>query len=100
MEEGFLLLKIKVAFVPTLLVCVIKAIHGAQMGKIDEISGVKGEQSCWIIIIKEDRRAEEKGINPVCFLFMKRKLGDGLSTLFWDDVCCGVMGASLRIDSL
>ncbi|GJU03458.1 hypothetical protein Tco_1113796 [Tanacetum coccineum] len=60
------------------------AIHGAN-GKIDEISG-KGANSCWINIIKEVRRLEEKGINLL--LFMKKKLGNGLSTLFWDDVWC------------
>ncbi|GJY80623.1 RNA-directed DNA polymerase, eukaryota, reverse transcriptase zinc-binding domain protein [Tanacetum coccineum] len=69
---------------PTLWSRVIKAIHGAN-GKIDEISG-KGANSCWINIIKEVRRLEEKGIN--LFLFMKKKLGNGLSTLFWDDVWC------------
>ncbi|GKD81605.1 hypothetical protein Tco_1348444, partial [Tanacetum coccineum] len=42
--------------------------------------------SCWINIIKEVRRLEEKGINLL--LFMKKKLGNGLSTLFWDDVWC------------
>ncbi|GJZ83996.1 RNA-directed DNA polymerase, eukaryota, reverse transcriptase zinc-binding domain protein [Tanacetum coccineum] len=60
------------------------AIHGAN-GKIDEISGI-GANSCWINIIKEVRRLEEKGINLL--LFMKKKLGNGLSTLFWDDVWC------------
>ncbi|GKA28365.1 RNA-directed DNA polymerase, eukaryota, reverse transcriptase zinc-binding domain protein [Tanacetum coccineum] len=69
---------------PTLWSRVIKAIHGAN-GKIDEISG-KGANSCWINIIKEVRRLEEKGINLL--LFMKKKLGNGLSTLFWDDVWC------------
>ncbi|GKC62476.1 RNA-directed DNA polymerase, eukaryota, reverse transcriptase zinc-binding domain protein [Tanacetum coccineum] len=64
-------------------ICVL-AIHGAN-GKIDEISG-KGANSCWINIIKEVRRLEEKGINLL--LFMKKKLGNGLSTLFWDDVWC------------
>ncbi|GJT81860.1 hypothetical protein Tco_1056202 [Tanacetum coccineum] len=34
----------------------------------------------------EVRRLEEKGINLL--LFMKKKLGNGLSTLFWDDVWC------------
>ncbi|GKG11057.1 hypothetical protein Tco_0342457, partial [Tanacetum coccineum] len=63
---------------PTLWSRVIKAIHGAN-GKIDEISG-KGANSCWINIIKEVRRLEEKGINLL--LFMKKKLGNGLSTLF------------------
>ncbi|GJV82863.1 hypothetical protein Tco_1522761 [Tanacetum coccineum] len=61
----------------------------------DEISD-KGANSCWINIIKEVRRLEEKGINLL--LFMKKKLGNGLSTLFWDDVWC--MGSSLRIDFL
>ncbi|GJW10407.1 RNA-directed DNA polymerase, eukaryota, reverse transcriptase zinc-binding domain protein [Tanacetum coccineum] len=69
---------------PTLWSRVIKAIHGAN-GKIDEISGI-GSNSCWINIIKEVRRLEEKGINLL--LFMKKKLGNGLSTLFWDDVWC------------
>ncbi|GKA50879.1 RNA-directed DNA polymerase, eukaryota, reverse transcriptase zinc-binding domain protein, partial [Tanacetum coccineum] len=69
---------------PTLWSRVIMAIHGAN-GKIDEISG-KGANSCWINIIKEVRRLEEKGINLL--LFMKKKLGNGLSTLFWDDVWC------------
>ncbi|GKD31383.1 hypothetical protein Tco_1242161, partial [Tanacetum coccineum] len=69
---------------PTLWSRVIKAIHGAN-GKIDEISG-KGANSCWINIIKKVRRLEEKGINLL--LFMKKKLGNDLSTLFWDDVWC------------
>ncbi|GKB53000.1 RNA-directed DNA polymerase, eukaryota, reverse transcriptase zinc-binding domain protein [Tanacetum coccineum] len=34
----------------------------------------------------EVRRLEKKGINLL--LFMKKKLGNGLSTLFWDDVWC------------
>ncbi|GJY97028.1 RNA-directed DNA polymerase, eukaryota [Tanacetum coccineum] len=77
---------------PTLWSRVIKAIHGAN-GKIDEISG-KGANSCWINIIKEVRRLEEKGINLL--LFMKKKLGNGLSTLFWeDDVWCD--GGKLKI---
>ncbi|GKB68804.1 RNA-directed DNA polymerase, eukaryota, reverse transcriptase zinc-binding domain protein [Tanacetum coccineum] len=69
---------------PTLWSRVSMLIPGAN-GKIDEISG-KGANSCWINIIKEVRRLEEKGIN--LFLFMKKKLGNGLSTLFWDDVWC------------
>ncbi|GJR55112.1 hypothetical protein Tco_1405633 [Tanacetum coccineum] len=39
----------------------------------------------WSRVIKV-RRLEEKGINLL--LFMKKKLGNGLSTLFWDDVWC------------
>ncbi|GKA01023.1 hypothetical protein Tco_0673688 [Tanacetum coccineum] len=53
--------------------------------KIDEISG-KGANFMLDKIIKEVRRLEEKGINLL--LFMKKKLGNGLSTLFWDDVWC------------
>ncbi|GJV31921.1 hypothetical protein Tco_1392321 [Tanacetum coccineum] len=73
---------------------VIKAIHGAN-GKIDEISG-KGANSCWINIIKEVRRLEEKGINLL--LFMKKKLG--WTFRLYSGLTCGVMGASLRIVSL
>ncbi|GJS77270.1 hypothetical protein Tco_0727151 [Tanacetum coccineum] len=79
---------------PTLWSRVIKAIHGAN-GKIDEISG-KGANSCWINIIKEVRRLEEKGINLL--LFMKKNLG--MAFRLYSGMTCGVMGASLRIDSL
>ncbi|GKD14992.1 hypothetical protein Tco_1199399, partial [Tanacetum coccineum] len=61
-------------------------------GKIDENLG-KELNSCWINIIKKLRRLERKGINLL--LFMKKKLGNGLSTLFWDDVCDG---AKLRLE--
>ncbi|GJU43653.1 RNA-directed DNA polymerase, eukaryota, reverse transcriptase zinc-binding domain protein [Tanacetum coccineum] len=40
----------------------------------------------WLLLWSEVRRLEEKGINLL--LFMKKKLGNGLSTLFWDDVWC------------
>ncbi|GJX49207.1 hypothetical protein Tco_0276052 [Tanacetum coccineum] len=46
---------------------VIKALHGSLLDRSDE-------------------ELEEKGINLL--LFMKKKLGNGLSTLFWDDVWC------------
>ncbi|GJT88718.1 RNA-directed DNA polymerase, eukaryota [Tanacetum coccineum] len=76
---------------PTLWSRVIKAIHGAN-GKIDEISG-KGANSCWINIIKEVRRLEEKGINCFC---NEGRIGKWPLDFIWDDVWCD--GGKLRID--
>ncbi|GJV28835.1 RNA-directed DNA polymerase, eukaryota, reverse transcriptase zinc-binding domain protein [Tanacetum coccineum] len=57
---------------------------GVRAQKVEILS--RPSNSCWINIIKEVRRLEENGINLL--LFMKKKLGNGLSTLFWDDVWC------------
>nr|GEW35694.1 RNA-directed DNA polymerase, eukaryota [Tanacetum cinerariifolium] len=60
---------------------VIKAIHGVD-GNIDGIP-IKGVNTCWTSITKEVKVLEEKGINLMSF--MKKKLGNGLSTLFWEE---------------
>nr|GEW10570.1 RNA-directed DNA polymerase, eukaryota [Tanacetum cinerariifolium] len=69
---------------PTLWSRVIKAIHGTD-GSIDGNS-VKGANTCWTNIIKEVKVLEEKGINLLSF--MKKTLGNGLSTLLWNDCWC------------
>nr|GEY20589.1 RNA-directed DNA polymerase, eukaryota, reverse transcriptase zinc-binding domain protein [Tanacetum cinerariifolium] len=63
---------------------VIKAIHGVD-GNIDGIP-IKGVDTCWTSITKEVKVLEEKGINLMSF--MKKKLGNGLSTLFWEEEWC------------
>nr|GFA24098.1 RNA-directed DNA polymerase, eukaryota, reverse transcriptase zinc-binding domain protein [Tanacetum cinerariifolium] len=63
---------------------VIKAIHGID-GNIDGIP-IKVVNTCWTSITKEVKVLEEKGINLMSF--MKKKLENGLSTLFWEEGWC------------
>ncbi|GKD33208.1 RNA-directed DNA polymerase, eukaryota, reverse transcriptase zinc-binding domain protein [Tanacetum coccineum] len=68
----------------TLWTRVIKAIHGDD-GNIDGIPR-NGANSCWVNIINEIKVLAKKGINLMNF--MRMKLGNGVSTLFWDDGWC------------
>nr|GEY52614.1 RNA-directed DNA polymerase, eukaryota, reverse transcriptase zinc-binding domain protein [Tanacetum cinerariifolium] len=44
-----------------------------------------GTHSCWMNIVNEVNVLKEQGIN--LFEFMKRKMGDGANTCFWEDNC-------------
>ncbi|GJV14676.1 RNA-directed DNA polymerase, eukaryota, reverse transcriptase zinc-binding domain protein [Tanacetum coccineum] len=68
----------------TLWTRVIKAIHGDD-GNIDGIPR-NGANSCWVNIINEIKVLAKKGINLMNF--MRMKLGNRVSTLFWDDGWC------------
>nr|GEY62091.1 putative RNA-directed DNA polymerase, eukaryota, reverse transcriptase zinc-binding domain protein [Tanacetum cinerariifolium] len=68
----------------TLWTRVIKAIHGDD-GNIDGVPR-NGVNSCWTNIINEIKVLAKKGINLMTF--MRMKLGNKVSTLFWDDGCC------------
>nr|GEV37248.1 RNA-directed DNA polymerase, eukaryota, reverse transcriptase zinc-binding domain protein [Tanacetum cinerariifolium] len=63
---------------------VVNAIHGVD----GNIYGFlrKGVNTCWTSITNEVKVLEKKGINLLSF--MKKKLGNGLSTLFWEDGWC------------
>ncbi|GJR44479.1 RNA-directed DNA polymerase, eukaryota [Tanacetum coccineum] len=61
-----------------------KAIHGDD-GNIDGVSR-KGVNTCWTSIINEVKVLANKGINLMSF--MQKKMGNGLSTLFWEDGWC------------
>ncbi|GJR44480.1 RNA-directed DNA polymerase, eukaryota [Tanacetum coccineum] len=63
---------------------VVKAIHGDD-GNIDGVSR-KGVNTCWTSIINEVKVLANKGINLMSF--MQKKMGNGLSTLFWEDGWC------------
>lgn len=69
---------------PTLWSRVVKAIHG-DGGNIDGVPR-KGVTTCWTNIINEVKVLASKGINLMSF--MKKKMGNGLSTLFWEDGWC------------
>ncbi|GKA00995.1 RNA-directed DNA polymerase, eukaryota, reverse transcriptase zinc-binding domain protein [Tanacetum coccineum] len=60
---------------------VVKAIHGDD-GNIDG-APKKGVRSCWTNIIGEIKTLENKGINLLSF--MKKDLGNGLMTKFWEE---------------
>nr|GEY59685.1 hypothetical protein [Tanacetum cinerariifolium] len=60
---------------------VIKAIHGDD-GKLDK-DVIIGGQTCWTSIVKEVRSLKGKGINVVDLI--RLKLGNGDSSLFWED---------------
>nr|GEZ37079.1 RNA-directed DNA polymerase, eukaryota, reverse transcriptase zinc-binding domain protein [Tanacetum cinerariifolium] len=63
---------------------VIKAIHGGD-GNIG--AGTRsGTKSCWMNIVNEINVLSKKDINLMNFL--RIKLGNGESTLFWEDVWC------------
>ncbi|GJY60989.1 kinase-like domain, phloem protein 2-like protein, partial [Tanacetum coccineum] len=61
---------------------IIKAIHGND-GNIDGVPK-KGVCTVWTDIIGEIKILENKGINLLSF--MKKDLGNGLSTMFWEEV--------------
>ena len=62
----------------------IKAIHGNN-GQIG-INSKKGNNSCWVSIIKEMDSLSKHGIHVM--QYMRIKLGDGESTKFWRDNWC------------
>ncbi|GJZ65074.1 RNA-directed DNA polymerase, eukaryota [Tanacetum coccineum] len=68
----------------TLWTRVIKAIHGDD----GNIGGVprNGVNTCWTNIINEIKVLAKKGINLLNFMHMK--LGNGHSTIFWEDGWC------------
>lgn len=61
---------------------IIKSIYGTN-GAIDDVNLQKLSNSPWIIILKTIMKLEEKGVK--LFDFLRKKLGDGHSTLFWDE---------------
>ncbi|GJU82243.1 RNA-directed DNA polymerase, eukaryota, reverse transcriptase zinc-binding domain protein [Tanacetum coccineum] len=63
---------------------VIKAIHGGD-GNIGVVSN-NGTKSVWMNIVSEINVLSKKGINLMEFL--RIKLGNGESTLFWEDSWC------------
>nr|GEX59138.1 RNA-directed DNA polymerase, eukaryota, reverse transcriptase zinc-binding domain protein [Tanacetum cinerariifolium] len=63
---------------------VIKAIHGDD-GNIDGVPR-KGVYMCWTNITNEIKALGKKGINLLSF--MHKKLGNGHTTLFWEDGWC------------
>ncbi|GKE67443.1 RNA-directed DNA polymerase, eukaryota, reverse transcriptase zinc-binding domain protein, partial [Tanacetum coccineum] len=68
----------------SLWVRVIKAIHGGD-GNIG--AGTRsGTKSCWMNIVNEINVLSKKDINLMNFL--RIKLGNGESTLFWEDIWC------------
>ncbi|GKC10454.1 hypothetical protein Tco_1007236, partial [Tanacetum coccineum] len=75
----------------TLWTRVIKAIHGDD----ENIDGIprNGANSCWVNIINEIKVLAKKGINLMNF--MRMKLGNRVSTLFWDDGWC--KGGRLKV---
>nr|GEU81705.1 RNA-directed DNA polymerase, eukaryota, reverse transcriptase zinc-binding domain protein [Tanacetum cinerariifolium] len=65
----------------SLWIRVIKAIHGND-GKLDK-DVIVGGQTCWTSIFKEVRSLKGTGINVVDLI--RLKLGNGDSSLFWED---------------
>nr|GEU47948.1 RNA-directed DNA polymerase, eukaryota, reverse transcriptase zinc-binding domain protein [Tanacetum cinerariifolium] len=63
---------------------VVKAIHGVD-GNIDGNSR-KGINTCWTSIINEVKVMKDKGIDLMAFI--KKKIGNGMSTSFCDEVWC------------
>ena len=65
----------------SLWVRIIKAIHGndGKMGK-DIYSGIR---SCWLNIVREVKELQIQGINV--FDYIRLKLGNGESILFWEE---------------
>nr|GEY76302.1 RNA-directed DNA polymerase, eukaryota [Tanacetum cinerariifolium] len=63
---------------------VVKAIHGVD-GNIDGNSR-KGVNTCWTRIINEVKVMKDKGIDLMAFT--NKKIRNGMSTSFWDEVWC------------
>ncbi|GKC69550.1 RNA-directed DNA polymerase, eukaryota, reverse transcriptase zinc-binding domain protein [Tanacetum coccineum] len=60
---------------------VIKAIYGSDGGMDEGVSG--GVRTCWSSIVNEIKVLKGRGIDMSEFI--KLKIGDGVSTLFWDE---------------
>ena len=69
-----------------LWVKVVKSIYGAN-GLIGKRLSNNVSNSPWISILKAVQKLESDGIR--LFSFCKKKIGDGKSTLFWDDIWLG-----------
>nr|GFB79631.1 RNA-directed DNA polymerase, eukaryota, reverse transcriptase zinc-binding domain protein [Tanacetum cinerariifolium] len=59
---------------------VVRAIHG-ENGGVNKV--VSGSNSCWRNIVKEVLALQDQGI--IFFEYMKLKVGDGSSKIFWED---------------
>ncbi|GJV80412.1 RNA-directed DNA polymerase, eukaryota [Tanacetum coccineum] len=64
---------------------VIKAIYGED-GAVDKVYK-SASRSCWRDILNEVRKLKVQGINMRDFMYIK--VGNGVSTKFWDDVWIG-----------
>ncbi|GJZ41692.1 RNA-directed DNA polymerase, eukaryota, reverse transcriptase zinc-binding domain protein [Tanacetum coccineum] len=69
----------------TLWARVIKAIHGSD-GRIGTSSNSGNFSSCWTTIINETKAILKKGIDLRSY--MQIKVGNGVSTKFWEDKWC------------
>ncbi|GJW41622.1 RNA-directed DNA polymerase, eukaryota [Tanacetum coccineum] len=63
----------------------IKAIHGGKDGISNPNPKISG--SIWQELVREFLMLKDKGID--CFAFIKRKLGNGEDTSFWNDLWLG-----------
>ena len=70
----------------------VKSIYGAS-GLIGKRLSNNVSDSPWISILKAVRKMDNDGIQ--LFSFCKKKVGDGKSTLFWDDIWLG--DSSLKV---
>ena len=70
----------------------VKSIYGAS-GLIGKRLSNNVSNSPWISILKAVRKLNNDGIQ--LFSFCKKKVGDGKSTLFWDDIWLG--DSSLKV---
>nr|GEX21785.1 RNA-directed DNA polymerase, eukaryota [Tanacetum cinerariifolium] len=68
----------------TSIECHLKSIHGED-GNIDKDLR-NGRRSCWQTIVNEARVLKNQGID--FFEFLKLKVGDGCTILFWKDRRC------------
>ncbi|GKA45251.1 RNA-directed DNA polymerase, eukaryota, reverse transcriptase zinc-binding domain protein [Tanacetum coccineum] len=66
--------------------CVIKSIHGLH-GGIHDSHRHSSNISTWSAILSSVRKLKQKGIDLLSFC--TRKIGNGVSTRFWDDSWCG-----------
>ncbi|GJV02167.1 RNA-directed DNA polymerase, eukaryota, reverse transcriptase zinc-binding domain protein [Tanacetum coccineum] len=72
---------------------VIKAIYGED-GAVDKVYK-SASRSCWRDILNEVRKLKVQGINMRDFMYIK--VGNGVSTKFWDDVWIGSKALKLKI---
>ena len=70
----------------------VKSIYGVR-GLIGKCVSNNVSNSPWISILKAVRKMDNDGIQ--LFSFCKKKVGDGKSTLFWDDIWLG--DSSLKV---